>query len=299
MALFAPAATIVSNDGSLAPSSRIRWSRSSPTSRSVRPGRIPPASISSASARSATAQARRSDVDLAGVLDRPEPLDQVGRRRRARSLPGSPRRSPSWRRWAATVTDIASNPIDALGCPPRAGPGRTAGRSAAAGRAPRPPTGWCTGRRCRTGCVDRCRRCRLRRSVSGVAGFVVGVEHQQRGVRTGESGEVPDVDQVGDQQRVEPGVRQGRPQQGPAACMGPVRHVPDGRRRGGPPPSLPARHRKMLTGRWCGPSTSARRPPSTPRPAATGPDRPAGRAWPARPGRRTAACRNGSSCPSP
>ncbi|EUA20439.1 hypothetical protein I553_10170 [Mycobacterium xenopi 4042] len=40
--------------------------------------------------------------------------------------------------------------------------------------------------------------------VGASRGPLVG-EHQQRGVRTGESGEVAHVDQVADQQRIQPG----------------------------------------------------------------------------------------------
>ena len=217
IALFAPAATMVSKDGSLAPRWRIRWSRSSPTSRSVRPGRMPPPSISSASARSATAQAVRSASISPGVLDRPQLLDQSAV---ATSSTSGHRRPELADRAASTETGdgLEADVPEAVGEQRQvAGPVDPPGQVGHLLRGLHvvPPVGaeqW-----------------------SGLVRLAVA-RTSARGVRPGEPGQVADVDQVRDQQRIQPGVLQERAQPAPARPRGARGHAAHGRR--APPSTL-------------------------------------------------------------
>ena len=154
---FAPAATIVSNAGPAAPWPRIRSSRSRATSRSVRPGRSPPAASRSASAASAAAQAARSAAISASSLTMRSRCTRPGAR--CRATPGG--------RLGQRVVGVHG---DVVGLEAQRAHARARRRPRRArGRCPRPRSrsqvghlaarpGCGSGRRCRTGWRRRRRR---------------------------------------------------------------------------------------------------------------------------------------------
>ena len=171
-------------------------------------------------------------LDLALVLDRPQGLDQVGG---GAQLDRSPR--PGRDGELGVVVGDGDRPRlepdDALRCATDQGeitrPGDQSGqigdlrfrlgRVTAIGAEQRPRVAETTHRIC--GRAD---------DGVGRAGLVIGVDHQQCRIRAGEAGEVADVDQVGDQQRIDPGADQRRSQECASSGVVRVRHDPDGRR---------------------------------------------------------------------
>ncbi len=178
---------MVSNEIASAPWSSISASSSRPTSRSVRPGRRPPRSTRSVSAASAASQASRSSAT--------SPASLISRS--ASTVPAARTSSVSALRSVSSL-DSASKPSTVttwLSKPSLPTP-------AAAAR----PTRWRPQRP-----LDRDLQVgRLLGglgavpAVGGQHGPAIVGEHQQRGVRPGETGQVAHVDQVRDQHRVQP-----------------------------------------------------------------------------------------------
>ena len=162
----------------------MRYSRSSATSASVRPGARPPC-VDQLGERGVGDRARGAQRgELGVVLDHAQLLDQPGRadqgdRRCASSASAA---------WASTVTWSDSNPSAPI-------PSSAANPARVSGARP-------LDHGLQVGHLGG--DLRAVAAVGAQAALRVAVDvHEQRGVRPGEAGEVADVDQVGDQQRVD------------------------------------------------------------------------------------------------